>query len=144
MAPPASPRNTMSEIQRFTGTLSHGDQSIAVTFAAEIDETGKLRPGFDPIPLNRETLFLKTSWYQVNPDYRLVGTRGDGVHFESSAVAIESMGTGSGHYTLNTLCKSALYSSTGHEHVNPIVTAHLRGFQSAVSLQTQCALGEVT
>src|SRR5262245_12455064 len=111
----------MADAQRFTGSLSLGNETIGVSFTAEISETGEVRPQFDPIPLTRETAFLMMHW--ESEDFNLSGTSDQSMSFESTQVSIESMGTpfddAGRRYELGVVCREARYFSTGHENLGP-------------------------
>jgi hypothetical protein len=80
----------------YSGELSLGVDTLAVTFRAGADASGEIELEFEPIKLDEESKFIFLKWHDEDNDgmiyFSLSGLAEDGTRFETSHLSFNSLG----------------------------------------------------
>lgn len=140
------------EWNSYSGELSLGADTLAVTFRAGADESGEIELEFAPIKLNDAGKFILLKWHDDKNGrmiyFSLSGTSNDGTRFETTHLSFSSLGefsdaSGTRMTPKGRCAKAVLTFKLTNPAEKPVLVVRLRGFKNFRTEPIDCDLGKV-
>lgn len=140
------------EWNSYSGELSLGADTLAVTFHAGADPSGEIELEFEPIKLNDASKFILLKWHGDKKDgmiyFSLSGVAVDGTRFETTRLSFNSLGefsdaSGTRMTPKGRCAKAVLTFKLVNPAEKPVLQVRLKGFKNFRTEPIDCALGKV-
>jgi len=146
-------KDDLRSFQRFSGTLSDGDQSMPVRFKARIGDDGEVELDLHAFRISKATWFVRKRWQAGRNDVAEFGLNGvtpDGLRFESDSLSLNSLGerwsgVHNRHWSKprGECGKVQYFRTVDPARDRPVLKLHLKGFDCFPALHAKCALGTI-
>lgn len=136
----------------YSGELSLGVDTLAVTFRAGANASGEIELEFEPIKLDEESKFIFLKWHDEDKDgmiyFSLSGLAEDGTRFETSHLSFNSLGkfsnaSGTTMRPEGRCSKAVITFKLARPAEKPVIQVRIKGFKNFRTEPIDCALGKV-